>query len=118
MPSLETLRKAILSSLEENRSLLVGLAECRFPELAGKVAEDVAVFIATEAIAEGSADVPEPADGGFGARHKGRPRQTVADQLREAYEAAVDSDSRRAASEIEPLGVLLELLRQEREDKP
>ncbi len=62
----------------------------------------------------------EPADGGFGARHQGRPGQTVADadEMREAYKAALNSDARRAASEIEPLGVLLDLLRQEREDKP
>jgi len=42
MASLETLRKAILLSLEKNRSLLVGLADYRLPELAGALAGDAA----------------------------------------------------------------------------
>lgn len=102
MASLEMLRGAILQSLEKNRSLLIGLADYRLPELATALADDVACFIATEAALEAFADVlpstegAEPTsgrrpvgrwrhsleratDGGIGARHVGRPGQTVAD---------------------------------------
>ena len=85
MASLETLRGAILLSLEKNRSLLVGMADYRLPELAGALANDFACFIATEATPEAFADIRaptedvEPTDGGFGARHVGRPGHTVAD---------------------------------------
>ncbi len=144
MASLETLRRTILRTLEENRALLVGVDDSRNRrELAGILADSIACFIATEAAVEAFADVPapteddffkwppptnlmrcealrpdgvwvpvtrdqpgfplvdiervpidrwhvplstwrylegvEPADGGFGARHKGRPRLTIAD---------------------------------------
>ncbi len=142
------LRRTILLSLEKNRPLLVGVAEGRFPEpagakaLAAELADDVACFIATEAMRErperrsvfawppGATVIecevlrpdgrwlrtelrggrwvtpsaspwkiatrplvwrhsPEIAtDGGFGARHKGRPGQSVADADRDVQTTA------------------------------